>query len=123
MNARDRGCTFPGCHRNHHLDAHHLEHWASGGETTRENLTLLCTYHHRLLHEGGFRAEREPDGALRFTRADGRVIPRCGYCVEDFTDDCFNDDAGDPSCEGFRANLAQNPSAEVREPAAPYAVS
>ena len=57
--ARDRGCTFPGCHRKHYLDAHHLEHWANGGETTRENLTLLCTYHHRLLHEGGFRVERE----------------------------------------------------------------
>jgi hypothetical protein len=126
LNARDRGCTFPGCPRRHYLDAHHLEHWASGGETTRENLTLLCTYHHRLLHEGGFRVEREPDGTLRFTRADGRVIPRCGYRVEDFTDDEGMDDAiddGNPSAEGFCTNNAQHPSAEVREPAALYAVS
>jgi mono/diheme cytochrome c family protein len=41
--ARDRSCTFPGCHRKHYLDAHHLKHWANGGETTRENLALLCT--------------------------------------------------------------------------------
>ena len=52
--ARDRCCTFPGCHRKRHLDGHHLEHWIHGGETSLENTTLLCTYHHRRLHEGGF---------------------------------------------------------------------
>jgi hypothetical protein len=29
-------------------------HWADGGETTKENLMLLCGRHHRLLHEGGY---------------------------------------------------------------------
>ena len=53
--SRDRGCTFPGCHRAHFVDAHHLRHWINGGDTSLENLTLLCTHHHRLLHEGGFR--------------------------------------------------------------------
>jgi Domain of unknown function (DUF222)/HNH endonuclease len=91
LHARDRGCTFPGCHRRHYLDGHHLKHWANGGETVPDNLTLLCTYHHRLLHEGGFRVEREADGTLTFTRADGRVIPRFGYRVEDFTDDFGHD--------------------------------
>ena len=86
LEARDRGCTFPGCHRTHYVDAHHIEHWALGGETTLENLTLLCTQHHRLLHEGGYRIEREPDGALRFHRADARVIPRCGYRLDDMRD-------------------------------------
>ena len=52
--ARDRGCTFPGCHRKRYLDGHHLTHWINGGETSADNMTLLCTYHHRLLHEGGF---------------------------------------------------------------------
>src|SRR5688572_14390126 len=51
--ARDRGCTFPGCHRKRHLAGHHLEHWINGGETKPENMALLCTYHHRMLHEGG----------------------------------------------------------------------
>jgi hypothetical protein len=49
--SRDRGCSFPGCHRSHYVDAHHIRHWAEGGETSLENLTLLCSYHHRLLHE------------------------------------------------------------------------
>ena len=52
--SRDRGCTFPGCHNTRFVDAHHVHHWADGGDTSLENLTLLCTHHHRLLHEGGF---------------------------------------------------------------------
>jgi hypothetical protein len=104
--SRDRGCSFPGCHRKHYLDAHHLRHWARGGETSIDNLTLLCTYHHRMLHEGGFSVERDADGTLRFKRADGRTIPRGGYRLNDFTDD-----------------FAENPSAEVREPAAVYRVA
>jgi hypothetical protein len=107
--ARDRGCTFPGCHRKHYVDVHHLTHWVDGGETACDNLALLCTFHHRLLHEGGFRVERAADGSLTFTRADGRVIPRCGYRVEDLMDDS--------------AANALNPSSEVREPAARYAVN
>jgi hypothetical protein len=100
--ARDRRCTFPGCGRQRYLDAHHLIHWANGGETSPENLTLLCTHHHRLLHEGGFKIEREGDSALRFIRADGRGIPRCGYRLEDFTDGGCPADSGDsPSREGF----------------------
>ncbi len=51
--ARDRGCTFPGCCRKRYVDGHHLRHWIDGGETTPDNVTLLCTYHHRMLHEGG----------------------------------------------------------------------
>jgi hypothetical protein len=84
--ARDRGCTFPGCHRKRYLDGHHLEHWIDGGETKPENLALLCTYHHRLLHEGAFSIVKDADDALRFVTADGRTIPRCGYRREDFTD-------------------------------------
>lgn len=124
--ARDRGCTFPGCHRQRYLDAHHLQHWAAGGETSLENTTLLCTHHHRLLHEGGFKIEREREGVLRFLRADGRAIPRGGYRVEDFTDDdCTADDVatdlresrGGPSREGFCTTTVRSPRDEVREAA------
>jgi hypothetical protein len=100
--SRDRGCSFPGCERKRYLDAHHLKHWAEGGDTSLDNLTLLCTHHHRCLHEGNFRIQRHADGVLRFQRADGRTIPRFGYSVDDFTDD------------------DENPSAEVREPGAIY---
>ena len=36
--SRDRTCRFPGCDRTRHLQAHHIEHWAKGGETNPENL-------------------------------------------------------------------------------------
>src|SRR4029077_11626388 len=59
VRSRDRGCTFPSCT---YLvaDAHHVRHWLDGGETTLENLTLLCPHHHTLLHEGAFSVERGP---------------------------------------------------------------
>ena len=91
--ARDRGCTFPGCHRKRYLDGHHLKHWINGGETTPDNMTLLCTYHHRKLHEGGFSIVKEADDTLRFVTDDGRTIPRCGYRLEDFVDDDIGGDA------------------------------
>jgi hypothetical protein len=69
------------------VDGHHIQHWSQGGETTLENLTLLCTFHHRLLHEGGFKIRRDANDEIYFVRADGRVIPRGGYRYEDMHDD------------------------------------
>ncbi|MFW6202427.1 MAG: HNH endonuclease signature motif containing protein, partial [Gemmatimonadota bacterium] len=37
--------------------AHHVKHWAEGGETKASNLLLLCRFHHRLVHEGRWRVE------------------------------------------------------------------
>ena len=59
LNARDRGCRFPGCGSRRFLDAHHIEHWAKGGATDLDNLLLLCGHHHRLLHEGGYRVDAD----------------------------------------------------------------
>jgi hypothetical protein len=102
LHARDRGCRFPGCHRTRYLDGHHLKHWLHGGETSADNMALLCTYHHRLLHEGGYSIVKEADGTLRFVTADGRTIPRQGYRLEDFVDDDVGGDApSGPSREGF----------------------
>jgi hypothetical protein len=108
--SRDRHCSFPGCHNRCYVDAHHIEHWADGGETSLTNLTLLCTFHHTLLHEGGFKIRRDGEGALYFQRPDGRVIPRFGYRLDDVRDEYA---------------VAENPSTEgeplqVREPAAVY---
>ena len=50
-------------------------------------MTLLCTHHHRLLHEGAFRIVKQADDSLRFVTTDGRTIPRNGYRLEDFVDD------------------------------------
>jgi len=54
--ARDRGCRFKGCGLRF-TDAHHVRHWADGGETSLGNLLLLCSYHHRLVHEEGWKIE------------------------------------------------------------------
>jgi hypothetical protein len=53
LRRRDRGCRFPGCENRRFLDAHHVHHWARGGETRMDNLLLLCRRHHRSVHEGG----------------------------------------------------------------------
>ena len=74
--SRDRGqCQFPGCD-SRHCDAHHVEHWANGGETRLQNLVLACRFHHRALHEGGFRVvPADADGQFRFLRPDGTPLP------------------------------------------------
>jgi len=121
--ARDRGCTFPGCHRRTYLAGHHLEHWIDGGQTKPENMALLCTYHHTLLHQGAFSIVKEADDTLRFVTADGRTIPQHGYRREDFVDDDVCPEAsGDPSADGFSTTREHGgwEQSEVREPAAVY---
>lgn len=129
--ARDRGCTFPACHRKR-VHGHHIKHWADHGETTLDNTALLCSLHHRLLHEGGFRMRRDDDGALHFTRPDGREIPRGGYRLEDMVDEVITPAAADddPSMDGLvghasmggyvDAGHSSHALTEVREPRAVY---
>ena len=74
LSNRDRGCRFPGCPATQRLHGHHVRHWADGGETSLDNLVLLCPTHHRLVHEGGFDVQRLDDGAFRFTNPYGVAI-------------------------------------------------
>jgi len=74
LRARDQTCTFPGCTRKRQLKVHHIEHWAEGGKTDLENLTLACSYHHYMVHEGGFTVEgRAPDELVYRTPAGHEV--------------------------------------------------
>jgi len=83
LRSRDRGCCFPGCTHTQHLHAHHIRHWAHGGPTEIGNLIQLCSYHHKLVHEGGYTLRVVPDDApndarLEFRRPDGRrIAQRC----------------------------------------------
>jgi hypothetical protein len=74
LRARDGTCAFPGCENRRFLDAHHIHHWAQGGETSAENLVRLCRRHHRLLHEGGYSVKRLPDGGTRFSDPRGSPL-------------------------------------------------
>ena len=106
--ARDKRCAFPGCHHTRFVDAHHIEHWSAGGETSLDNLMLLCSKHHTLVHEGGFRIQRDYQNRWFFKRPDGRTVPACGYHTNDITDD----DIGDVSRRaGPRSILFNNPPA------------
>jgi hypothetical protein len=60
---RDGGrCQAPGCDARRFLHAHHIIAWADGGPTELPNLVLLCSWHHRMVH----------DGLLVVTTVDGR---------------------------------------------------
>jgi hypothetical protein len=83
LEARDGGCRFPGCGLRF-TDAHHVRHWADGGETSLGNTLLLCRHHHRLVHEEGWRVAWwgqgrpvfiDPRGGEHF---DGRWADRPG---------------------------------------------
>jgi 5-methylcytosine-specific restriction endonuclease McrA len=66
LRARDKGCRFPGCTHTRFVDGHHIKHWADGGDTSLNNLVLLCRHHHHLVHEGGFACSREKGGTITF---------------------------------------------------------
>ncbi len=55
LRVRDKGCRFPGCDRQvNWTSPHHIKFWARGGPGNLPNLVLLCFFHHRLVHEGGW---------------------------------------------------------------------
>ena len=74
LRARDGTCAFPGCENRRFLDAHHILHWARGGETSAENLVRLCRRHHRAVHEGGYSVERNGGGGVNFSDRFGHPV-------------------------------------------------
>ena len=79
VRARDHHtCTFPGCTNKRFLDCHHVRHWSKGGETGIDNLLLLCTRHHTLVHEGGFTIDKDYNDNWYFKRPDGISVPKTG---------------------------------------------
>ena len=68
---RDKECRFPGCGARRFTQAHHVVWWEHGGPTDLDNLVLVCTFHHKLVHEYGWAVRRDPDGTVRWFRSDG----------------------------------------------------
>jgi hypothetical protein len=78
LEARDGGCRFPGCDRTRFTEGHHVEHWADGGVTELSNLITLCTFHHRLVHEGGFGLRTTDGGVFVFSNPEGERLNEHG---------------------------------------------
>ncbi len=84
--ARDKCCRYPGCTHDKWLDAHHVMHWIDGGNTSLDNTLLLCSRHHRLLHEGGFTIQKDYSGEWYFrNRAGSVVLDARDYAFDEIT--------------------------------------
>ena len=81
LRSRDQGCRFPGCTNTCRLQAHHIEHWVTGGLTELGNLVQLCAHHHQLVHEGGYCVEADGSGGVQFRTPRGWLIPPLGPAV------------------------------------------
>jgi hypothetical protein len=75
LRLRDGGCRFPGCTRQTHLIPHHVRWWSRRGRTDLDNLVLLCSAHHRAVHEIGYSITNLGRGRFVFLRPDGRAVP------------------------------------------------
>jgi hypothetical protein len=107
LRARDNNCcTFPGCRNRRYLHSHHVEHWSNGGETSLDNLMSLCTKHHTLVHEGGFRIEKDYADRWYFLRPDGIAVPECGYVSRPYEN---------PPCGGY-LSVAEKSVSELPPP-------
>lgn len=70
---RDHGCVFPGCGVRRFAEAHHIVWWRYGGRTDLDNLALVCSFHHKLVHEQGWRLKRDQRGGVQWFRPDGSL--------------------------------------------------
>ncbi len=70
---RDQGCVFPHCTaRPAACEAHHIRPWWAGGDTSMQNLVLLCPHHHRLVEPD---PERAPEWQWEIRIDDATDIP------------------------------------------------
>lgn len=116
LRARDNNCcSFPGCRNRRYLHSHHVKHWSNGGATSLDNLMLLCTKHHTLVHESGFRIDKDFQDRWCFLRPDGIAVPHCGYHSRDMGDKDLSSSPEIPP----RGGLLSAAEKYVSEPPAP----
>ncbi len=72
---RDEGkCQVPGCRGHRYIDLHHIHPRAAGGGHDPDNLVVVCSTHHDLLHRDVLRVTRDADGTLTWTRGSGEPL-------------------------------------------------
>jgi hypothetical protein len=98
LELRDTQCQYPGCTNARFVDAHHIEHWVGGGQTSLANLVLLCRRHHRFVHEHGYAIEKN-EASFEFVRPDGRPVLRAPQLLQK--------DADRGCAELVRGNLSE----------------
>ena len=67
---------------------------------------LLCTRHHTLVHEGGFRIEKDFQDRWSFLRPDGIAVPECGYRSQDMIDEDLSEVVEIPPAGGLLSKRA-----------------
>ena len=53
---------------------HHIVPWKPGGRTDLDNLTLLCLFHHGVVHQKGWTMSGNANAELTFVGPTGRVM-------------------------------------------------
>ena len=73
LEARDRGCRWPGCGAlPAWATAHHIRPWSQGGATSLDDLALFChAHHHHFIHHLGWQITGTPDTTLHLTHPGG----------------------------------------------------
>src|SRR5258708_5764208 len=74
LRVRDKGCRVHGCDRPvNWSNPHHIVYRSRGGSDNLENLVLLCYYHHRQVHGGGWQVIK--------VRREFQVLPPQGGVI------------------------------------------
>lgn len=106
IDARDRECLFPGCHKRAvYCDADHCVEYDAGGETSCDNCGLLCRRHHNFKTSKAWDYVRHDDDSVTWTSPFGHtfhVRPRPYYVWDGYDETCdpaagWDEDADDDS--------------------------
>ena len=73
LHKRSSHCGYPACTAAHELEAHHVVAVELGGRTELATLILLCSRHHKVIHDHGVRMRGSADPPT-FEDPSGRAI-------------------------------------------------
>ena len=75
LRAMYRHCAIPGCRVVFdYCDIHHIRWFRNLGNTDIDNLLPICTKHHHLVHEGGWKLCLDTRRNLTITYPDGTIM-------------------------------------------------